>query len=397
MNSKWNDRIKSCIAYLNSRRKYLWAAVAAVAAYTLLGFFLAPWLVKNGAIDVVRENYNAELRLAKVEINPFILSLRIKGLELDDPAGAATARAAEIFVNFQLSSLFRWAWTFDEFRVTAPELFVARDDSGNLNLAYLIDRPTDQASNEEDASLTRLLIFDFAIEDGAVGWNDDMPVEPVKTRFGPINIGIHELNTLPQRSGQQTILITTESRGTLSWTGSLQLNPLKSVAHASIKGSHFPLTSAYIRHETGFDIVEGNADVELDYTIDTMADGSLSASVDNFNLAFNDVVVNTFSGQAESSERDLEVFRLPLVRLIDGKLRWPERTVSLASLSIDDTLVSLYRDASGLLNIDRRSSDQITDTASVDEDVADDSKGDGSSRSGNLRSIIWRWDYKITA
>ena len=384
MKAEWNNRIRSLADYLKSRRKFLSVTSITVAVYALLGFFLVPWLVGKGAIQTVRENFDAELRLEKVEVNPFLLTLRLRGFELDGPDGSPAARAAEIFINFQLSSLFRWAWTFDEFRVTSPELFIARDGFGNLNLAFLFGSSTEQVSSEQDSSLTRMLIYDFAIEDCAINWNDEVPVEMVKTRFGPIDIRIQELNTLPQRSGQQSILITTESSGTLSWTGTLQLNPFQSVAHASIKGSHFPLTSAYIRHETGFDIVQGNADAELDYTIETVADGSLRARIDNFNLAFYDVVVNTFSGNAGSPENDREVVRLPVVRLADGAMRWPERTIDLASLTIDDTLVSLYRDESGVLNVDRTSSDQDTAVVSVDEDAADNTQGEWQLSLGQL-------------
>jgi hypothetical protein len=84
-----------------------------------------------------------------------------------------------------------------------------------------------------------------------------------------------------------------------------------------------------------------------------MSDGSLSATVDNFNLVFNDVLVHTFSGAlaADATRQDREVLRLPEIRLTDGKLRWPEKKVSFAALTLDDTLVSIYRDESGVLNI----------------------------------------------
>ena len=324
--------------YLKIYRKYVWALVA-VAIYAVLGFFLAPWLVQNNAINSIHESYGAELRLEKVEVNPFVLSLRLSGIELDDPSGAPIARVEQLFVNFQLSSLFRWAWTFDEFRVTGPELFIARDEFGNLNLAYLLAETAEEnavAPEDSEPAITPMLVFDFIIENCAINWRDEVPVDTIDTRFGPINIEIDELNTLPNRSGQQTVLITTESTGTLSWAGSLQLNPLKSAAHASIKGSHFPLTSAYIHYQTGFDILQGNADVELDYSIDTMADGTIKATVDNFNLALNDVAVHTFSGldAADASNQDREVLRLPEIRLSDGKLRWPERRLSFSVLTM---------------------------------------------------------------
>ncbi len=383
------------VRFLHQYRKYVWTMVA-IAVYAALGFFLAPWLVQKNAVSSIREIYGAELRLEKVAVNPFVLSLRLNGIELDDPAGAPVARVEEFFVNFQLSSLFRWAWTFDEFRVTSPELFIARDESGNLNLAYLFASGGEQsgiAEQEPESAVIPMLVFDFVIENGAINWHDEAPVDTIETRFGPINIEIQELNTLPNRTGQQTVLITTESTGTLSWAGSLQLNPLKSAAHASIKGSHFPLTSAYIHHQTGFDIVEGNADVELDYTIDTMSDGTISATIDNFNLTFNDVVVHTFSGTvaADATDQDREVLRLPEIRLTDGKLRWPEKSVSIAALTMDDALVSLYRDESGALNILRSPTDPNPEDDATNESensTTDDDEWQVSLRSFAINHLV---------
>jgi hypothetical protein len=361
--------------FLEKNRKYVWSLVA-VAVYAALGFFLAPWLVEKNLTASVRENFAAELRLEAVAINPFVLSLRMDGIELDDPSGAPIARINQLFVNFQLSSLFRWAWTFDEFRLTAPEFFIARDELGNLNLAYLFSQSAENhaiAENEVEPAVTPALIFDFAIENGTINWRDDVPAETVETRFGPINIEIAELNTLPGRSGQQSVLITTDSAGTLSWTGGLQLNPLKSVAHASVKGSHFPLLSAYIRHQSGFDIVDGHLDVELNYTIDTMPDGAISAAVDDFNLTLTDLAVDTFSGSdpADSLNQDREVLRLPDTRLINGTLRWPEKSVSIASLTLDDARVSLFRDATGTLNVVRARSDPALEDRESDGGPAD--------------------------
>ena len=85
----------------------------------------------------MQQEFEAELRIEKIEINPFVMSLRITGLELDNPEGAPTIRVQEIFTNFQLSSLFRLALTFDEVRLTAAELFVTRDETGNMDFAYL--------------------------------------------------------------------------------------------------------------------------------------------------------------------------------------------------------------------------------------------------------------------
>jgi len=334
-------------------KKPLIIVAAVIIVYALLGFFLAPWLIDRTATNAVRDNLGVELTLQKVSVNPFVLSLQIDGLELDEPSGEPFLTVERIFINFQLSSLFRWALTFREFHIESPKVRLARDGDGDLNVGFLAQQPAEPADTEaaEESGPPRLLIQDFAIVDSVVDWNDDVPPEPVDTSFGPIDIGISELNTLPDRSGLQDVVITTESQGTLSWSGSLQLNPLRSEGSASIKGSHFPLASAYLKHEIGFDVDEGSVDVELDYGVDTRPDGVLTASVSNLEMSVSDLAVRTFNEALGQTGEDRDVLPLPLVRLWGGEFQWPEKTVSASGFSIDDGVISLYRDADGVLNV----------------------------------------------
>ena len=339
---------------LEKYKKPLIIATAVVVVYALLGFFLAPWLVERTATNAVRENLGAELTLQKVSVNPFVLSLQIDGLELDEPGGDVFLTVERIYINFQLSSLFRWAATFREFYIESPKVHMARDGDGNFNFDFLAQPsagPADAEVAEEESGPPRLLIQDFAITESVVDWKDEVPPEPVVTQFGPINIAISELNTLPDRAGLQDVVITTESQGTLSWNGSLQLNPLSSEGSASIRGSHFPLTSAYLKHEIGFEVDEGSVDVELDYQVDTRPDGTLEARVSNLEFSVNDLVMRTFNEALGRTGEDREVLTLPLVRLRGGEFQWPEKTASAAGFSIDDAVVSLYRNADGTLNV----------------------------------------------
>ena len=342
-------------SFTRKYRRSIGTAGAVVVLYTLVGFFLAPWLVKKNAIEVVADTYGAELKIEKVAVNPFVLSLRVNGIELEDPSGVPFLRVGQLFVNFQTSSLFRWAWTFDEVSIDAPEVFLARAGDRTLNAGFLAPKRVEPPATEEQevtaSEPLRLLIFDFAINDSVINWSDEVPVDPVVTRFGPVNIAIAELNTLPDRAGQQDVVITTETNGTLAWSGSLNLNPLMSEGHASVKGSHFPLTSAYLKHEAGFDVIDGTVDLELDYAISLRDDGEFDASIANFNLSFQDVQISTFNQAFEISEPDREVLRLPLMRLTGGSFDLLERRVSAQVVSIDDATVSLYRDDVGRLNI----------------------------------------------
>ncbi len=375
-----NKTIKTLIEPV---KKHPWVAsvICAIAVYGLLGFFLAPYLLEKNLVEVMRKDFDAELRIEKVEINPFALNLRITGLELDNPEGAPTARIQEIFTNFQLSSIFRLALTFDEIRLTSAELFIARDTSGNMDFAYLLQSAGDNVDEEvveeaQETGLLQALVFDFRIENWFVNWSDQLPAEPLKTRFGPINIAIKELNTLPNRAGQQTVVIATENTGTLSWTGELQLNPLRSSGRALLEDSHFPLASAYFRDQSGLEIVDGSADLELDYEVFKNETGQIKASVENFNLTFTDITINSFADGTgfDFAGKDQQILKLPKIQLAGGQFHWPEQTVSLESISIDNPQIDLLRDKNGVLNVQPRQTESGEQklVAAANEPVAND-------------------------
>lgn len=348
--------------FLNRYRRHLIIVGVVLLLYTVAGFFLAPWLIERQAVRAVAEQFDSELRLGEVAVNPFVLSLRIDDLELDDPVGEPVARIGQIFVNFQSSSLFRWALTFAEFRVESPELFVSRDAEGRFNLERLLaaQPPPDPAEEppepaQEEGGLIRLIVHEVAIVDSALDWRDAVPPEPVATRFGPVDVRVQGLNTLPEQPGTQEVVIRTDSEGTLTWSGSLQLNPLRSAGEAAIDGSHFALLSSYIRHETGLDITEGNADIDFTYAVATAPDGSLSVTVDGFDLVLDGVRVQTFPAAADggSGREPREFLSLPRLALSGGTFRWPERAVSVTAFDLDDAVIDLQRDETGMLDVVR--------------------------------------------
>ena len=347
-------------------RRALTVVSALLISYSLLGFFLAPVLVKNAAVDAVNENLGSELTLEKVSINPFVMSLQIDGLVLNGPGGEPLARTKQIFVNFQLRSLFRWAWSFAEIRFDSLDLILSRDQAGSLNLARLSGAgPAEPGQTDavESAGMPRIYVDDFAINDASVDWRDEVPPETVETVFGPVSVRVMELNTLPDRAGEQEVVITTESTGTLSWSGSLQLNPFGSSGHASVRGSHFPLTSAYIRHETGLDIVDGQANVDLDYAVTTGSDGLLRAAVDNIEVDFSNILINTFHAQSNDARSPRELLSIPGISLAGGTVRWPEREIGISYLGIDDAALDLVRLQSGEFDFADRGATADTDQA----------------------------------
>ena len=338
--------------FVRRHRRKLAGGGIAILLYAVLGFLVLPWAIEKMAVDTVKEQLGADLRVEKLAINPFALSARVDGLEFDGPDGEPVARAGTIYANFELSSLFRWAWSFREIRFDAPELFLARDGDGNLNVEALAEPAgSEPPVAEEEASPTpRLFVRQFAVNDARVNWSDQVPPEPVETYLGPVSVAIVELNTLPERPGEQIVVIATESQGTLTWAGSLQFNPLVSVGRASVQDSTFPMMSAYFRHEIGFDIVDGSAGAQLDYSVTTDLEGLLRVAIENIEVEFTDLRVSTFHESFPVVDEPREFLTVPRIALSGGTLRWPEQEVSLKDFSIDGATLDLLRLESGNLD-----------------------------------------------
>ena len=126
--SQQNAFIAGVVAELKKRRRALIISAVVLVVYALAGFFVAPWALKGVMQDTVSEQYNATLDIDRLRVNPFALSVEVSGLKLHDPDGAPHVGWQTLYVNFQLSSIFRRAWTFREVRLNGVKVCNANID-----------------------------------------------------------------------------------------------------------------------------------------------------------------------------------------------------------------------------------------------------------------------------
>jgi len=81
--------------------------------YTVVGFLIcAHYSRRCGETD--RQGTPSEVTIEKVRLNPYALSVSIRGLKIKDPDAETLLAWDEVYVNLQLSSFFGHAWVFDE-------------------------------------------------------------------------------------------------------------------------------------------------------------------------------------------------------------------------------------------------------------------------------------------
>ncbi|MEO6306395.1 MAG: DUF748 domain-containing protein [Nitrospiraceae bacterium] len=252
-------------------------ALGLVLLYTLVGFFLIPYLIKAYAIPAVAEKLKRPVLVKEVELNPFTLSLRLTGFEIRETDQSALLGFDEFFINIQASSLIRRAYVFDTIRLTVPYVSARVFKDGRMNLAELV--PPDDGSQpgappqaeKTPAEVPAIEIGEFEIAQGVVEFRDESKPKPYALDIVPIHIVLKNFHTKP--GGDNSYAFTAElgKDETLSWVGTISLEPIQSSGKFSLSGVKLPGLWQYLHDQFRFDFTDGTVAADAKYALDASA------------------------------------------------------------------------------------------------------------------------------
>lgn len=252
----------------------LWA-VALFFAYLVFGFFLLPPLIKWQMVKRLPELTRRQTSIRQVRCNPLALSLTIRGLALTEADGRPFASWEEFYVNFQASSLFRWAWTFKEIRLVKPfgEIILFKD--GRLNFANMFPPATNAPPpvTAQKASIPRVNIFHLLITNGFVSLEDQTRRSPFRTEYRPINLELTHFTTRPNSDTPYSFRAESDAGRSVSWAGDFTVQPLRSRGRLEVTGVQLSRYQPYVEDFTKALLTNGLADLRLNYRFEAGTNG----------------------------------------------------------------------------------------------------------------------------
>src|SRR5204863_6156487 len=111
-----------------------------VLLYTVLGFLVLPPIVRAVAAKQLSKELDRPVTIQKVRLNPYTLSATIRGLLIKDKDGQPFVSWDEVYVNFQLVSLFTRPWVFKEVSTSQPYVRVQVNKDYSLNFSDLAEK-----------------------------------------------------------------------------------------------------------------------------------------------------------------------------------------------------------------------------------------------------------------
>jgi hypothetical protein len=313
-------------------------------AYTLAGFFLVPRLITTYVPRYVQEQLKRRAEIGEVRLNPLLFKLEIKRFRLQEADGRPLLGFDRLFVDFELSSLFRRAWTLAEIRLEAPRLDVVMAPDGRLNVADLLDAfpRSEAAPAPEPTAPPRMLLQHALMSGGVVSFTDLSGRAPQTATVEPINVELRNITTLPGRRGPYAISATLTGGGVVDWEGEVSLVPIGSTGRFGLRG--LPLATAwrFVQEDVALAEPAGGVDADLRYQL-AYRDGAASLKVEGIDVTVAGLVLTQRGTRAP-------LLALEKIQLRDGRGDLTSREVTIPEISVSRGRLAATMEKDGALN-----------------------------------------------
>jgi hypothetical protein len=320
-------------------------AVALIFIYTLAGFLLTPYLVRHYVPKVVREKIEKEGSIGKVRFNPYVFTFEANDFRINEPDGSPIMGFRRLFIDFELKSLFKWAWTFRRVSLEGLGVHAVIDREGRLNLASLAPPSKASSRKKKDAQPPTLIFEELLIEEGRIDAIDKRQSQPAAIAIHPLTLQMKNLTTVREQEGVQTFTASTAGGEKIQWSGKISLNPVAASGSFSIENLKFSTLSQFARDALNLEQPEGKLTFKADYSVD-LGGEKTQVLLSNLSVALTGLGLKLHGAENPFLE-------LPDALLSGGRFDLSGRKVDVGSVRIKGGRARIAVSENGKLDVQR--------------------------------------------
>lgn len=309
-----------------------------VAIYAVIGFFILPPIIKWQLRKQLPALTLRQAEVKQVRVNPFALSLTIRGLALTETNGTPFVAFDEFYANFQLSSIFRGAFTFSKIQLVHPTANLARFAAGDFNFSNLLS--TNTATTNDSGDLPSLLIQNLLVTNALVTVTDEMTEPDFHTTYGPINVDMTDFTTHRDAEEPYRIIATTPEGETFSWAGRFSLRQLRSRGQFLLSGIPPHKYGPYLALFTTVQVQQGTMALGASYRVN-LARNPIELDVTNAMVELRDFRV-------KAPERSDVLLAIEQFKLMDTSASLTGHVACVGSMLVNGGSVLLERGTNAL-------------------------------------------------
>ncbi len=300
-------------------------AASLVALYGLVGFLVVPPILKPRLIDAVSRQTTCPVIIGGIRVNPFALSLTVHDFALLDRKHRTIFSFKELYINFEISSLFQRAYTFSQIHLTTPFIYVGIRPDGNINLKDIQGELQDKSKDTLAGSPLRLIIQDLAIDSGKVVFEDSTRQVPFREVVDSLGFSLTDFTTISNEAGGYTFEASTGQNELIRWKGNFSVVPLRSSGSFELKNIHARRLWDFLRPFVQFEVSSGQMDFHAEYTLDLSKQTTL--------LDIRNGSLETRALTISSSADSVRAIDLPLLTVSNIQVDYAGKNISIGSVA----------------------------------------------------------------
>ncbi|WP_146907734.1 DUF748 domain-containing protein [Arenimonas daejeonensis] len=294
--------------------------------------------------------------VGEVQTHPFTFEMTVHDLVVADPDEPLLA-LERLYVDFELASLWRRAWTFRIVRLNGPFARAIIRPDGSLNLMDLVPDAPPQAEPEP---LPGVHIEQLIVSRGQVNFADRSRRQQPEKVLAPIQFELSDFRTTPE-GGDFTLSAASEAGERFDWKGRIAAQPVSSQGEFSIRGLKARSVWEFASEQLPFELAAGELDLAGTYDFRYDQATSLEASLPE--------ITGTGLTLRETGHGEDRVV-LPKLTVADTRLSWAQGTVDVDSVTVEGAQVDSWREPDGRFSIERLLAGMPADAAPAQETPA---------------------------
>ena len=367
------------------KRTFL-AVAGAIAAYGIVGAFVAPPIIRNVAANKLGQRLGRVVRIDDVAINPYTLEARVEGFRILEPDGRTPFASFDALdVTGSAASIYHWAPVIDALTLTGLRIHAIRDGASHYNFSDVIARMKSAASaaqsGEHPSRPARFSLANIRVVDAAVDF-DDRP-NAVIQRVSGIRLAIPFISNLPTHVKEpvQPSFFANVNGTPLELTGKALpfLNTIRTHFDLDIRALDVPRYLAYLPSDLPVKVDSGKLDARISLRFTQAPDSAPTvdvagtAALDGVSLSSAEGPLGRFTRlDADISSFDPvhgalkiasmrlanasamhDAWRIPSVEARDIGVDLDKHDVRVASLSTHGGTLAVTRNPDGTIDLPR--------------------------------------------
>jgi uncharacterized protein involved in outer membrane biogenesis len=331
-------------------KKILIGLIIFFAVFTLFGFFGLPPIVKSVLTQKLSEALHRQVTIEQIKINPYALSLTVRGFLIKDKGGAEKfVSFDELYVNLQSISIPKMALVLSEIRLKQAYINIKRIDETAYNFSDLMENKEAKPAEKpaEKSKPLRFSLNNIKIENGSIDFWDGP--EQTKHAVRDLTIGVPFVSNIPSNVNifVQPALSAKINGTPYEIQGKTKpfTDSRETTLDINIKDLDIPYYLAYFPLKLKFKISSAYLDTETKISFVEYREKGPSLTVSG-NVSLKKVALD--------DENKNPLFRLPLLEVGIAPSEPLKNVFHLSRVSIQSPELNVVRNQAGVLNIESR-------------------------------------------